>query len=84
MNVKSDLKPITNNKKSNANSQFLVDPLWDDLLINRALGESMVEYTKKVDEKISNLKKKNKFSRKHKKLDSNFILKLLSPQLGLL
>ncbi len=51
MNVKSDPEPITNNKKSNANSQFLVDPLWDDSLINRALGENKVEYTKKVDKK---------------------------------
>jgi hypothetical protein len=34
-------------------------------------GESMVKYTKKVDEKTSSLKRGN-FSRKHKKLYSNF------------
>jgi len=45
------------------------------------MGDSMVKYTKKVAKKISNFKKAS-FSRKHKKV--NFILKLLSPQLGLL
>jgi hypothetical protein len=35
------------------------------------LGESMVFYTKKVDEKISSLKR-NSFSQKQKKVDSNF------------
>ncbi len=36
------------------------------------LGESMMFYTKKVDEKISN-SKRNIFLRKHKKVDSIFI-----------
>jgi hypothetical protein len=38
---------------------------------------------KKIDEKISSLKR-GSFSQKHKKVDLNFILKLLSFQLGLL
>jgi len=33
--------------------------------------ESMVKYTKKVDEKISSLKR-GSFSQKHKKVDSKF------------
>jgi hypothetical protein len=48
----------------------------------------MVKYTKKVDEKISNLIEAV-FHKKHKKVIRfkfylNIILKLLSPQLGLL
>ncbi len=35
------------------------------------VGENMVKYTKKVDEKISSLKRGN-FSQKHKKVDLNF------------
>jgi hypothetical protein len=35
------------------------------------MGENMVECTKKVDEKISSLKR-GSFSQKHKKVDSNF------------
>lgn len=60
MSVKSDLKHITSKKKSNANSQFLVDPSWDSLLIDGALGESMVKYIKKFDEKIQ-VKKETTF-----------------------
>jgi hypothetical protein len=35
------------------------------------VGENMVKYSKKVDEKISSLKRGN-FSQKHKKLNSKF------------
>jgi len=41
------------------------------MLMQVHMGESMVKCTKKVDKKITSLKKGN-FSLKHKKVDSNF------------
>jgi hypothetical protein len=48
------------------------------------MGESKVKYIEKVDQKISSLER-SKFSRKYKyiKFYLNFILKLLTLQLGL-
>jgi hypothetical protein len=49
-------------------THFIINHFSD---LGMVLGESIVFYTKKVDEKISSLERNN-FSQKHKKVDSIF------------